>query len=110
MLACCAFAVLLLNQLLVPVAFLRERLFGRSPSRPNASATWNPGETASHPPARRFRPSPAFAMILLVEALAVGSSVAAATLVARATPASVEQQLLTTLHASICHVLGKTAS
>ena len=49
-------------------------------------------------------------MILLVEALAVGGSVAAATLVARATPASVEQHLLTTLHASICHVFGKTAS
>jgi hypothetical protein len=49
-------------------------------------------------------------MILLVEALAVGGSVAAATLVSRAKPASVEQQLLTTLHASICHVLGKPAS
>jgi len=43
--ACCAFAVLLLLNLLAPFAALRRRLFGE-PVRRNAAVAWRPGQTA----------------------------------------------------------------
>jgi hypothetical protein len=42
--ACCAFAAVLLMQLLAPFARLRERLFGVAPSHVAASVAWNPGD------------------------------------------------------------------
>jgi len=110
MLACCAFAVILLNQLLWPLAFIRERLFGKAALRPNAAVEWRPGDTLAAKPARRGGLRPALAAILLLETLAIGGSVAAATLAVRAGQGSAEQRLEQALHTAICRAIGRTAS
>jgi hypothetical protein len=110
MLACCAFAVFLLNQLLLPLTFLRERLWGKLAVRPNDSVMWRPGAPALAAPARRLALRPALIAILMVETLAIGGGVAAATLAARDSQASPEQRFLNALHASICHALGRPLS
>jgi len=110
MLACCAFAVFLLHQLLWPVAFIRDRLFGKSPTRPNTSVMWSLGDTLAPRPARRRGLRPALAAIFLLEALAIGGSVAAATLAVRAGQGSAEHRLEQALHTAICRAIGRTAT
>lgn len=107
MLACCAFAVFLLNQLLVPVAFLRERLWGKGPARANSAVTWRPGASAAPSPARRLALRPAVVVVVLLETLAIGGSVAAATILSRDARTSTERQFLDALHASICRAVGR---
>lgn len=113
MLACCAFAVFLLSQLLAPFAWVRDRLWGAPRAGPNTAVTWSPGDAAA--PARRpFRlragPRRAIVLILLLETVAVGGSVAAATLVARADAGSVERRLERALHDAVCRATGRTPS
>jgi len=115
MFACCAFAVFLLQQLMMPFFLLRERLFGKAPPRVNGSVLWAPGSVAEAHPARLTaggRPAfrPALALMLALETLAVGGSVAAATLATRAAHPSAEQQFLIALHATICHAVGRPLS
>src|SRR5258707_15574978 len=98
MLACCAFAVFLLNQLLLPFTFIRERVFGRGEARRNDAVAWTPGMAAATPDRRPGRLRPAMALIVAVEVLAIGGSVAAATLASRARTASSGQQLLDAMH------------
>lgn len=110
MFACCAFAVFLVQQLLMPVALLRERLFGKAGPRVNASVLWAPGVAAA--PAERgpaVRPAlrPTLALILAFETLAVAGAGAAATLATHAARPSAEQRFLIALHASICHAVGR---
>jgi hypothetical protein len=50
--ACCAFAVFLLAQLLAPVRFLADRLGLRGAWQPDAAVAWNPGAVAVAPPRR----------------------------------------------------------
>jgi len=106
MFACCAFAVFLLQQLLMPIALLRERLFGKAASRANASVMWAPGAAAALPTSRRMALRPTLVLVLALETLAIGGSVAAATLAAQSARHSIEQQFLITLHAYICHAVG----
>jgi hypothetical protein len=115
MFACCAFAVFLLQQLLAPLFLLRERLFGKAPPRVNGSVLWAPGAVAAPPPVRlraAGRPAfrPALVLVLALETLAVGGSVAAATLATRAAQPSAEQRFLIALHATICHAVGRPPS
>jgi hypothetical protein len=110
MLACCAFAVFLLNQLLLPLTFVRDRLWGKAASRPNDPVLWSPGAPAATATARSFTPRPALVAVLMIETLAIGGGVAAATLAARASPPSPEQRFLDALHASICHAVGRPLS
>jgi hypothetical protein len=110
MLACCAFAVFLLNQLLLPLTFVRDRLWGKAATPPNDSVLWSPGVPAATAPARRFALRPALVAVLMIEALAVGGGVAAAAVVAHASAPSAEQKFLDALHASICHAVGRPLS
>jgi hypothetical protein len=107
MLACCAFAVFLLQQLLIPFAFLRDRLFGKPAARPNASVLWSPGAVSAAPAMRRPALRPALAIVLVLEILAVGGSVAAASLAASGARPSAEKSFLTALHATICRAVGR---
>ena len=109
MLACCAFAVFLLQQLLMPIALLRERLFGKATPRRNASVKWSPGDVTVTR-GRRLALRPAIVLVLALETLAVGGSVAAATLAARAANNTPEQQFLSALHASLCRAVGRPVS
>ncbi len=115
MLACCAFAVFLLNQLLLPLTFVRERLWGRGRPGVNAAVTWRPGVPAATP-VRAIGPRPALArrpaliLLLALETLAVGGSVAAGTIAAAHVRDPGEQQLLAALHNSICRAVGRPLS
>jgi hypothetical protein len=50
------------------------------------------------------------AVFLLFEVVAVGGSVAAATIAAHGVLGSPEQQFLTAMHATICHAVGSPLS
>ena len=91
MLACCAFAVFLLNQLLLPLTFVRDRLWGKAASRPNDPVLWSPGAPAPAAAARRLALRPALVAVLIIETLAIGGGVAAATLAARSSLGSPER-------------------
>ncbi|MDB5482131.1 MAG: hypothetical protein JWO83_3184 [Caulobacteraceae bacterium] len=110
MLACCAFAVFLLNQLLVPFAFLRERLWGKGMPRANPAVAWSAGASTSAFPARRAALRPVVILIVLLETLAIGGSVTAATIAAHDARNSTERQFLHALHASICRAVGRPLS
>jgi hypothetical protein len=113
MLACCAFAVFLLNQLLLPLTFVRERLWGRGRPVANAAVVWRPGDPmAVRAVARRsaIAPRPALILLVALETLAVGGSVAAGTIAAAHVRDPGEQRLLAALHNSICRAVGKPLS
>lgn len=55
MLACCAFAVFLLNQLLMPFAALARHIRGERELPPSPSVLWAPGDALPAPPPRRLR-------------------------------------------------------
>jgi hypothetical protein len=110
MLACCAFAVFLLNQLLMPFAILRERLWGKAPPRENAAVLWRPAPAVPAPRARRLAWRPALIAILALETLAAAGSVAAATIAARRLAPVAESPFLIALHASICRAVGRPLS
>jgi len=59
--ACCAFALFIVSQLLVPVVWLRERLFGQRKRMPDAAAAWTRPESSAvvgvlEPARRRLSP------------------------------------------------------
>jgi len=107
MLACCAFAVFLLHQLLAPLVFIKERLMGRAGLRRNDAVAWRPGVAVIVSSRGRLALRPAAFALVAIEILAVGGSVAAATLAARAEPGSSERQFLTAMHATICRAVGR---
>ncbi len=109
MFACCAFAVFLLQQLLLPLTRLGELLSGKPKAFQNDTVTWSPG-MAAMPPARRRVMRPVMALFLLFEVVAVGGSVAAATIAAHGVLGSREQQFLTAMHATICRAVGSPLS
>jgi hypothetical protein len=110
MLACCAFAVFLLHQLLVPLAWLREKLWGKGTPKANAAVAWSLGAPATLTPARRRALRPVVIVVLMLETLAIGGSVAAATIVSRDAGNSTERQFLHALHVSICRAVGRPPS
>jgi hypothetical protein len=69
MLACCAFAVFLLNQLLMPFAALARHVRGERELPPSASVLWAPGDVLPLPvKALRWRWLLAFEAVALVSA------------------------------------------
>jgi len=73
--ACCAFAVFVLSQLLAPFVWLRRRLFGATTTA-NAAVAWSPGvATIASPRSSRWLHKTFFA------AVAVELVIGAATLV-----------------------------
>jgi hypothetical protein len=53
--ACCAFAVLVLTQLLAPFVWLRRRLFGAPPPAVNLAVAWTLDSASTSVPAPRLR-------------------------------------------------------
>lgn len=92
--ACCAFALYLLTQLLLPLRWLRDRLFGAPKQTMSASVAWAPGMPVV-PPARRSRTRPVLLAIIAAEVLGV------AAYAAPATPVD-EAALFTQFHQSLC--------
>lgn len=112
--ACCAFAVFLLSQILWPVRGLYTRIAGERVYR-DPAASWRPdGDTASarNPqpglPGARFRKR--VALLLLAE-LSLGGGIAGAASAglwpaAEATDPSSISRTFDALHAPICSALG----
>ncbi len=97
MFACCAFAVFLLHQLLLPLAKLFGQDLGQDPTR-NTAVAWAPGRAS-----RPVRPGLQF--LVSFQALAVAASV----LVALALVSGPLAQAAPALASPLCVFTGKTA-
>ena len=107
--ACCAFAVYLLSQLLWPLRWLRDRLFGAPAQTVSASVAWSPNATNATQRRSGWRWKPALLMLLIAEIAGVGVAASAASQTAtRADQPSAE--LLAALHKSLCSAIGKEPS
>lgn len=112
--ACCAFAVLLLSQLLLPLAKLREWLFGAPVATTDKAAAWRPGMAAAHEGPRRFqRFGKAIAVTACLEfALFTGLALGGMSLPAlsstseAAAPSSGVLADIEAIHTNICSKLG----
>lgn len=112
--ACCAFAVLLLSQLLLPLAQLRERLFGAPAAKADKAAAWRPGMAATAGSSRRLpRFGKALAATACLElALFTGLALGAMSLPAlssaneAAAPSSGVLADIEAIHTNICSKLG----
>ncbi|MEQ8266091.1 MAG: hypothetical protein RH982_02765 [Parvibaculum sp.] len=108
--ACCAFAVLLLGQLLLPFRRFRGWLFGAPAARPDAAAGWTPG--ASPPPAlprARFALKRGFAVVAALElALLSGVALGGIALPASAGEGTTAALLadIDLIHTTICRAVG----
>jgi hypothetical protein len=106
--ACCAFAVYLLAQLLWPLRRLRDHLFGAPGISANAVVGWSPSMTAFSTP-KRSRLRRGVVLVVLLEAAGLGAVVTAAVAAPAARPpVGTEAQLMTALHSSICSDFGKS--
>jgi hypothetical protein len=93
--ACCAFALYLLTQLLQPLRWLRDRLFGAPAAIPSASVAWSPGAALVPAPVRRVRGKAVLLAIIAAELVGVGFAAAA--------PAAANNAaLFTEFHESLC--------
>lgn len=100
--ACCAFALYLLSQLLLPIAWLRDRLGLASAPQISAAATWSPYHRPAHPAKRRARLlRPAFLAILAIE---LGAAGAVAAYARTDPPPKTASQFERTLHEAICTI------
>jgi hypothetical protein len=107
--ACCAFAVYLLSQLLWPLRWLRERLFGTSISPVSQAVAWSPNATNAQQRLSGWRWKPALMVLLIAEIAGLGVAASAASqTAARSGQPSVE--LLEALHKSLCSAIGKEPS
>jgi hypothetical protein len=114
--ACCAFAVFLLSQLLLPFERVRALLFGEKAERDNPAAAWTFGipSAAITPsfPSHRRRFAHALALAAGVELVFVAGAVAFVS--TAQTPAEQQQAgmsekaFLDALHNSICRTFGAT--
>lgn len=103
--ACCAFAVYLLGQLLLPLAWLRDRVLGVPAPVVSPAVAWSPGVVA---PARPVRGWWVRALWLLIgaEALALLAGAAAAAVPAAAPGLSLYHAAMP---AALCRALGGPA-
>jgi hypothetical protein len=92
--ACCAFALYLVTQLLLPLRWLRDRLIGAPPQVASASVAWSPGK-AGAAPGRRSRTGPVLVAIIAAEIVGVGAAAAPVTPVD-------EAALFIQFHQSLC--------
>ena len=107
--ACCAFAVFLLSQLLLPLRWGRDRLFGAPLATANPSVIWSPTAIAAPAPRRPLNWRPVFIIVLLAETAGFGVAVHAAV----TTPPPVARdarQLFAELHGSLCSAVKRTLS
>jgi hypothetical protein len=111
--ACCAFAVFLLSQLLLPLERLRAWLFGEKAPLDNPAVAWTFAESSSLAPSpapRRHRVARAFAIAATAELAFVAGAVALVTNpeppFAQTQPRMSEADFLDMLHRSICKTFG----
>jgi hypothetical protein len=104
--ACCAFAVYLLSQLLWPLRWLRDRLLGAPAVTASASVAWSPAAAAA-PVARKWRWKPALLLLLAAEVAGLGVAATAASVSA---PAQPTVEFLDALHGSICSAVKGSLS
>lgn len=99
--ACCAFALYLLSQLLLPFAALRERLGFAPHHQPSVAVAWSPGQPAAAP-ARRLR---RYAGPLILAQLA-GAGIATAAFAATP-PEAADTAFEQALHTAICSIRNR---
>lgn len=102
--ACCAFAVFLLSQLLLPLRYLRVFFFGEPEARANAAAAWTPASLAPVKARRRVSLTGSLAVAVCIDLLLMTAAVSAGAFSAGKLPQ--ELILIQGLHKSICHGLG----
>lgn len=104
--ACCAFAVYLLSQLLWPLRALRDRLFGAPAVAASASVAWSPAAVPAQ--ARRtWRWKPALLLLLAAELAGLGVAATAASV---SPPAAPGTEFFDALHGSICSAVKGSLS
>lgn len=100
--ACCAFALYLLSQLLLPFAWLRERLgLARAPA-PSAVVAWSP--FAPSPPVVRRRPRLTRPVFLAILAIEFGAAGAVAAYAQTDPPPETASPFEQALHQAICTI------
>lgn len=108
--ACCAFAVLLLSQLLLPFQRLRSRFFGARDATPDAAAGWIAGTAPPLAlPRRRFALKRGFAVAAALElALLSGVALGGIALPASAGEGTTAALLadIDLIHTTICRAVG----
>ncbi len=103
--ACCAFAIFLLSQLLAPVRTLARRLGIVRAWRPDAAVEWRPGQPQATPKILKWKRIVVVLVAVDLTALGLVGAAAAATSDAARTARS-ESALEQVLHKSICGSLG----
>ncbi len=93
--ACCAFALYLLTQLLLPLRWLRDRLFGVRAPVASATVAWSPGVVAARASRPRWRPL----VLAIMAAEVAGVSFA---LASPAAAVADDAAILAQLHRSLC--------
>ena len=102
--ACCAFALYLLSQLLLPFAWLRDRLgLARAP-QPSVSVRWSPYATALPSSVSARRPLFLRPAVLAIVALELGAAGAVAASARTDPPPDSASQFERTLHEAICTI------
>jgi hypothetical protein len=101
---CCAFAVFLLHQLLLPLAVARRRLTGAATPLPTANdaVLWRPGDTPGR--GRQKSKAAGLALLLSFELLAGGTALAAGLVAARSLAAR-PAPFVAALYGPICGAL-----
>ena len=105
--ACCAFALYLLSQLLLPLAWLRDRLGLAPAAEASASVAWSPyaSQPAGPPlPLARRRPRLTRPQFLANLALELGAAGAVAAYARTDPPPESASQFERTLHEAICSI------
>ena len=105
--ACCAFALYLLSQLLLPLRWVRDRLWGEPAATGSAAVGWSPAAAVAALPRPRRRLAPLLGLVLLAEAAGVAAAAAG---VLTPAPVAAQADFLTALHSSICSAAKRTLS
>lgn len=103
--ACCAFAVYLLGQLLLPLAWLRDRLLGPPAPVASAAVAWSPGLPAAAPAGHGWLQRGLW-LLIGAEALALLAGAAAARAPAAAPALALYHAAMP---AALCRALGGPA-
>lgn len=109
--ACCAFALFLLSQLLLPLVSLRDRIFGAPEPKPDAAVLWTPGAAAApqgRSSSRRIGQTLAVAASFEL-ALMTGFGIGAIGLVFGGPDAAALLADIEAIHTTICRALGIAA-
>jgi len=93
--ACCAFALYLLTQLLLPMRWLRDRLFGVPAPVASAAVGWSPGVVAARASRPRWR-------LLVLTVMAVEVAGVSVALASPAAAVADDAAILAQLHRSLC--------